>query len=969
MAPLSLIEQLLALPDIAAQRAFLHDHAAALDEAAASALKGQADRFLRSDIHRSLETADLLVEMTTLTGDPRHRALGLLARGNAQGIGLGEYQLALPCYEEAAAIYRTHGTVVEQATAQIGKLWPLASLGRYEEALATGEWAAEVLEQHEQWLQLAKLTSNLGIICGRQGQDRIALRMFDRARELYRQLGTAGESFLPRVEYNRAIVLRNLGRFAESITASEAALALLERMDQVVDVARARQGLAITYFVLGRYNEALATLDRVGEVFWTDGRQRDAVLVELFISDCLLQLGRFSDVLEKCTRVRDLFSGLGTHYEVAQAILNEAGALAGLQRYDEALASLSEARRLFEDEGNRTWEALTDLERAAVLYQQGQFSDSLALAQQCAALLTSASQPPKAAHALLIAARAAAALQQPDLGRELALEALAIGEQGNIPALTLSCHHVLGVLSQGRGDLQRALAELDQAIGEMERLRGRLMVEFRADFLADKHALYEDMVQLCLDLEQPQRGLEYAERAKSRALLDMIAYRLDLSLRARHEEDEHLVAQLVELRAERDCLYRRIEGGEELAVRGWSPGNTEQLQAQQDVLALEKQITDLWHRLLIRNADYARDAALWQVRTEAVQPYLSEDTALLEYFAVHGQFVVFLVTREAVQSCRLSDSSEVHRLLQLLWLNLKTVPRCPPSQLAGLEAHARGLLQKLYRLILAPLAAELAPYPRVVIVPHGPLHYLPFHALYDGASFLLQEKEVSYLPGASLLRYCREARPAEGGALVVGHSCGGRLPYTVQEARTVADLVGEQAWLEDAATLEQLRSTMRECRLVHLAAHGEFRPDNPLFSGLALADGWLTTLDIFNLRLQASLVTLSACQTGQSVVGGGDELLGLMRAFLYAGAASLILSLWMVEDRCAAQLMAAMYGRLAAGWTKGAALRAAQLQLIQGEGPEEEGGARRHPYFWAPFFLVGETGKLFSAPGAVPQGG
>jgi CHAT domain-containing protein len=961
MDPLSLSEQLLALPNTAAQRAFLQEHATLLDDAVATALKGQADRFLRSDIHRSFETANLLVEMAELTADPRHRALGLLARGNAQGIGLGEYQLAIPCYEEAAAIYRQNGSVVEQAVAQIGKLWPLASLGRYEEALAAGQWAAGVFEEHEQWLHLAKLTTNMAIIHGRQGQDREALRMFDRARGLYQQLGAEGEAFLTRVEYNRAIVLRNLGLFSDSIAASEAALALLARTDQAVDVARARQGLAITYFVLGRYNEALEMLDKVGEVFGADGRQRDAILVELFVSDCLLQLGRFGDVLGKCARVRSLFSGLGTRYEVAQAILDEATAYAGLQRYDEALSSLAEARRLFAEEGNHVWEACTDLEQAAVLYQQGQFAESLALAQGCAALLVSCGQPPKAAQALLVAARAAAALEQPDRARQLAGEALAIGEQADIPVLTLACHHVLGVLARGRGELQSALVELDRAIGEMERLRGRLMVEFRADFLADKQTVYEDVVELCLDLGQPQRGLEYAERAKSRALLDLVAYRLDLGIRARHEEDEHLVAELVELRAERDHLYRRLEGGEELAVRGWIAGDAERLQGQQDVLALEKRITDLWHRLLIRNADYARDAALWQVRTEPVQPYLPAGTALLEYFRVHGQLVVFLVTREAVQSYRLPESGPVDRLIQLLWLNLKTVPRSSPALLAGLEAHAQGLLRQLYRLTLAPLAEALEPYARLVIVPHGPLHYLPFHALHDGASFLLQTKELSYLPGASLLRYCCEARPAEGGALIVGHSCGGRLPYAVQEARTVAGLVGERAWLEDEATLERLRGTMGDCRLVHLAAHGEFRPDNPLFSGMALAGGWLTTLDIFNLRLRASLVTLSACQTGQSVVGGGDELLGLMRAFLYAGAASLILSLWTVEDRCAAQLMAAMYGRLAAGWTKGAALRAAQLQFIQG--PEAEGGARRHPYFWAPFFLVGETGELYHREG------
>jgi CHAT domain-containing protein len=139
---------------------------------------------------------------------------------------------------------------------------------------------------------------------------------------------------------------------------------------------------------------------------------------------------------------------------------------------------------------------------------------------------------------------------------------------------------------------------------------------------------------------------------------------------------------------------------------------------------------------------------------------------------------------------------------------------------------------------------------------------------------------------------------------------------------------------------------------LHLATHGEFRADNPLFSGLALAGGWLTTLDIFNLHLNADLVTLSACQTGRSLVGGGDELFGLMRAFLAAGAASLVATFWTVEDRATARLMAHFYERLSSGESKGAALRHAQLQFLA-EGADE---VYRHPYFWAPFFLSGDAG-------------
>jgi CHAT domain-containing protein len=182
----------------------------------------------------------------------------------------------------------------------------------------------------------------------------------------------------------------------------------------------------------------------------------------------------------------------------------------------------------------------------------------------------------------------------------------------------------------------------------------------------------------------------------------------------------------------------------------------------------------------------------------------------------------------------------------------------------------------------------------------------------------------------------------------------------VQEAQAIAALLGGQLVLEDEATPARVRRAASECNILHLAAHGDFRPDNPLFCGVALANGWLTTLDIFNLRLKASLVTLSACQTGRSVVGGGDELLGLMRAFLYAGAASLVMSLWAVEDRSTAQFMGTFYRKLAKGCPKGTALRYAQLQFVQGNSLEGDPAAEAHshPYFWAPFFLVGDTGPV-----------
>jgi CHAT domain-containing protein len=958
MAFQNLTEQLLELPDAEAQRQFLQAHVFLLDDEVANALKGQADQFLRSDIQRSLETAALLFYMAELTGDPLYRALGLLAEANARSIGgLGEYQRAVELYDEAAEVYQTHGRLVDQAKAQVGKVFSLAYLGRYDEALDIGHWASAILERHDQWRPLATMTMNLAIVHGRQGEDAKALTLFDRARQIYHQLGKEGKPFLPWVEQNRAIVLRNLGRFEASIRASQTAWEMLAQLGQKAETGRAQKNLAFTYFVLGRYNEALELLDQARDVFLSDGRQSDAIMVELNVSDCLLQLRRFNDVVDKCRRFRDLFTEFGTRREVAQATLNEAVAYAGLHRYDEALALLAEARRLFEQEGNRVRVAGADLETAAVLRHLNRFEESLATAQSCAGVFQAHDLPVREAQAYLMAARAATALQRHRLAHQLVTQALAVGKAKAILSLVYQCHHLLGTLAQARGDRQEALLEYDRAIQELERLRGQLMIEFRADFVEDKKVVYEDAVSLCLDLALPQRGLEYAERAKSRALFDLLAYRLDLSIRARNARDSHLVDELVRLRAERDRLYRRWETKQEFAVRGWASNGNQQV--RQEVLALEKRIEELWHTLLIRNADYARDASMWQVRTEPIQPYLGPETLLLEYFIARGELIAFVVTSENVEMRRLpADLARIQHLLQFLWLNLKAVPKSDPGRVPSLTANAQGLLQQLHQLLVAPLDEVLAAYSQLIIVPHGPLHYLPFHALHDGESFLLERHATSYLPGASLLRYCKEARPATSQVLALGHSRDGALPYAIKEAQSVAAILDGQIVLETEATPARLRAMVPHCRVLHLAAHGDFRPDNPLFSGLALSDGWLTTLDIFNLPLKASLVTLSACQTGRNVVGGGDELLGLTRAFLYAGAASLVLSLWAVEDRSTAQLMTTFYGRLAQGQIKGAALRDAQLQFIRGQNGHDSTALYAHPYFWAPFFLVGDTGSL-----------
>jgi CHAT domain-containing protein len=226
------------------------------------------------------------------------------------------------------------------------------------------------------------------------------------------------------------------------------------------------------------------------------------------------------------------------------------------------------------------------------------------------------------------------------------------------------------------------------------------------------------------------------------------------------------------------------------------------------------------------------------------------------------------------------------------------------------------------------------------------LHQVPFHALFDGERYLLERFEVSYAPSAAVYALCQgRATRDPDSALVVGVS-DPLIPAAADEAHAVVSCFLEAGMLVgEKATVAALRDRVPRYGTLHLACHGMFRADNPMFSSLKLHDGWLMAVDAMDLDLDGALVTLSACESGRNAVIGGDEILGLARAFLGAGVATLVVSQWLVQDATTAELMESWYRRLRDGEERTAALRAAQLEIKE---------RHPHPYYWAPFILIGK---------------
>lgn len=384
---------------------------------------------------------------------------------------------------------------------------------------------------------------------------------------------------------------------------------------------------------------------------------------------------------------------------------------------------------------------------------------------------------------------------------------------------------------------------------------------------------------------------------------------------------------------------------------------------QDEVKRCESKLSDLFERLSLyqeeprvveEHSKKHRRGITHQFDVRLLREQLALDQSLIAYFLHEGRLVIFVRTKETLIAHEVPNGAEqLERLLPLLHARLLSNAQSPQA------IHlVQGLLRKLYNLLIVPIVSLLPASGSLTIVPYGPLHKLPFHALYDGTRYLIESFQISYLPTSHLLLKTQRnddtsvGRKVKKQPLIFGYSGQGHLPHALDEAKMLATLLDSNCYLEEEATIERLLCEAEGSPLIHLATHGHSRLDSPNFSSVQLADGQLNALDAFGLNLsQCELVTLSGCETGLSLSGGGDEQLGLGRAFLAAGTKSLVMSLWPVEDAATSELMQHFYEHLLHGESRIAALGHAQCSLLQSS-------SHAHPYFWAAFRLVGETGPI-----------
>ena len=940
--PDELIDRLAGIRQARARAAFLRRHKQLWDPSVVERIYARVVRLARTDLARADGLARAAHWIAEKLGDEACRAQSLRAIGHVHHTR-GEYAEALEHHQAARAAYLGLGRDSDVARTLNGALQSLICLGRYDEALA---WAAEaraIFARHHNDLGLARLDSNEGNILYRQDRFAEALVLYERAHDQLTRVGEPQDVAATLI--NMAVVQISLNGFDNAVRAYHQARAFCQQHDMPLFTLRADYNIAGLHYLRGEYTRALemyraarAESDRLGDPY-------HGALCDLDRSEILLELNLSDDAADLAAEAQQRFEELGMNYETAKAITILA---LTTSRRDprRSHALFNRARRLFARERNQVWLGLMDFYEAHALFRDGRYARATTLCEQARRQFEQTLLPGKAALCDLLLSRLALQSGNMPLAAQACSAAFEKLAGVETPMLTYQAHCVLGLLREAQGEPAQAFAAFQQAAGSLEQLRNHLQSEsFRVAFLEDKVDVYERLVTTCLTSgpgdDAHETAFGYIEKAKSRSLADVIALRgINLGPRAAGAASD----EVRRLRQELIWYSGQVER-EELKPERPSAARVASLRGR--ARAIEKQLVKALNEIERSDEAFSVLQSGTTFGVDEIRASLSPDAILLEYYQAMGRLYGCVLTHDHLEIVPLGAVAEVRGRMQLLQFQLARFRRDPDAD-ATLAASAQGAteahLRALYEMLIAPIRDRLQAS-HLVVVPHEALHTLPFHALFDGARFLIDDFTISYAPSASVYRLCR-AKPAapQGGALVMGVP-DARAPFIADEVNAVAGILADsQVFLGDRATSDELRRHGARSRFVHIATHGMFRKDNAMFSSIRMGDGPLTVYDLYQLRLSAELVTLSGCGTGLSVTVGGDEQLGLVRGLLYAGAAAVLLTLWDAHDRSTADFMQVFYGRIQQGWSKA---RAAQLgmQTLRNNHP--------HPFYWAPFTIVG----------------
>ena len=904
-------------------------HATDLEPFAQEVKSAWFDRYLNADLERAFTVADGIYQLGTMAQHAIVSALGLLARGDVERQS-GHALTAMGLHERAGDRFLRAGDRVGWARARGGWLIAATHAGRVTEAdLAAMDEARKVLAEASQTFRLVVLEQNIGLAYLYLGFPQEALKAFDRG-----LTHTSEANYLNL----RAMLLGNKanlwlwqGDLATSLRLHKEAHAAFIEAGSINSAAVEEIYLSSIARLKWHHREALQLLNNAIHTLQQTKLRVMLVFAYNYRINTLLSLNRNEDALQNAEAAVVAIHDLELPVDLAFALRILAIALDRCGFVDRALQHLSESERLIVKAGYSQRSIPISLEKITLLLRNGK-----------------ALQAREAAFLLL----KNPLLQESEIYRSetllLAAEAtFAHGE--NIQAATIMraftkhyahlesldvlyrAYLLIARIKKCDGDIAQALIAYEVAIEYLSRHLHELVLDQRAQFLEDKDDVYLEAMDTALLLGKQNEAMAFLEESR------------------RYEEPRY--ASLNPDVSHRIIELRRRQRYVSESVLSLSPQSQVAIVAQQELKRLTNELRDVLEQHTLPS----------QKKITAEHIVLSANTPItLVYAVLESDLIIFILHDNQIVTKRVDNGA--HRLrkcARALRLGIDTLTErlavSSPSQLAAelaqWGASLRMNLGRLWSLLIQPVS-HLLPSDNVPIalIPHGILHAIPLLALHDGERYLAERWLVHMLPSSQAFSAAGRAfTNAPVNMLALGYSHDEMLPQATTEAQYIAQIMKGTAWTGSEAQGERLLKEGKGVSHLHIAAHGALRFDVPNASFVQLADGPFHPTDVIEMDLRGCrLVTLSACETGLGRMSGGDEQIGLVRAFGFAGAEAVLATLWRVDDDSTFAFMTCFYRYIATGARPATALQQAQRAFISGEA----GPMRQHPYFWAGFQLT-----------------
>ncbi|MEG4208787.1 tetratricopeptide repeat protein [Microcoleus sp. S13_B4] len=915
---------------------------------------------------------------------------------------LGEKQKALEYYSQSLPLTRAVGDRPGEATTlnNIGAVY--SDLGEQQKALEYYSQSLPLRRAVGDHSGEATTLSNIGAVYSELGEKQKALEYLSQSLPLTRAVGD---------RRGEALTLNSIASVYSALGEKQKALEYLSQSLPLSREAGDRAGEATTLSNIGKVYSDLGEKQKALEYFSQSlplsreaGDRAGEATTLSNIGSVYSALGEKQKALEYYSQSLPLSRAVGNRGGEANTLNNIGKVYSDLGENQKALEYYSQSLPLYRAVGDRSGEAITLSNIGEVYSELGEKQKALEYYSQSLPLTRAVGDRGGEATTLNNIGKVYSELGEKQKALEYLSQSLpltrAVGDRGGEAGILYNIAYV----KRDLGNLTEALTNIESCLKIIENLRTKVASpELRTSYFATVQDYYQFYIDLLMQLHktQPKSGydtkaFEASERSRARSLLELLQ---EANADIRQGVSPELLQKERSLQQQLDALEkRRIEV---LNRPNSTPEQKAELEQQRQTLIAQYQ--DIQTQIRTTSPRYA---TLTQPQpltlTQIQQQILDDQTILLQYSLGKDRSYLWAVTKTSITSYELPKAAEIETTAKK-FRDAVTAPtsRNSPTQIAIAN-------DAISQIILQPVAAQLG-QKRLLIVGDGVLNYLPFAALSlpgksgeNGNPPLIVDHEIVLLPSASTLGILRQnysdrqpptrtlailadpvfsgndervknsssattqqavesANPGLSRSRGDNNAQFNRLKFTRQEAQIIQALVPANSRTEsldfEASRATATSSNLSQYKIIHFATHGLVNSTHPELSGVILSlvdekgnpsNGFLRLTDIFNLKLAANLVVLSACQTGMGQIVQGEGMVGLTRGFMYAGAQRVVVSLWSVDDEGTATLMSSFYqGMLQKGLTPAAALRAAQLEMLKQE-------KWKFPYYWAAFNLQGE---------------